>query len=186
LYSEQYFAIGIAVTLVYIVCIAIIVISFSRRSRSHLNTLGELRHRLDSLQQEIAGIQGQVWDYGSTEEETSRRWRVACLAVAGKAVTVLQSCWLEREQDSTSQAIYDELMLSLRSVGVEEITPRLGEMVEENDRRYRISKREGQPPYKVSRILCPGYYFRPTLGKISEHDNKVLLEPALIEVEGVG
>jgi hypothetical protein len=186
LYSEQYLTIGIALTLVYIVCIAFIVISFNRRRRSRSNTLGELRHRLDSLQQEIDGIRGRVWDYGSTEEERGRRWRISCLAVAGKAVTVLQSCWLEREQDSTSQAIYDELMLSLRSVGVEEIIPSPGDMVEENDRRYRISKREGQPPYEVTRILCPGYYFRPMLGKLSESDDKVILEPALIEVEGTG
>jgi hypothetical protein len=186
LYNEQYFAIAIALILVYIVCIAVIVISCGRRNRSRSNTLGDLRHRLDSLQQDIEGIQGQVWDYGSTEEEKGRRWRIACLAVAGKAVTVLQSCWLEREQDSTSQAIYDELMLSLRSVGVEEIIPSVGEMVDENDRRYRISKSEKQPPYKVSRILCPGYYFRPILGKASEDDAKVLLEPALVEVEGTG
>jgi len=184
LYSELYFALGTLLGFIYTLAIATIMISFRHQSKTVSPTLGDLRRRLEGIQQDIQDMQSKVWNYGSTEEEKSRRWRVACLTVAGKAVAALQSCWLEREQDTSAQAVYDELLLSLKSVGVEEINPSLGEKVEENDRRYRIRKREGFAPYKVSKVLYPGYYFRPTLGKISEGQDKILLEPALIEVEG--
>jgi hypothetical protein len=179
-----YFALGILVGLVYTVAIVTIVISFPLQNKTALPRLGELRHRLESIQQEMHGLGEQIWDYGSSEEERSRRWRIACVAIAGKAVSVLQSCWLEREQDVTARAVHDELLLSLKSVGVEEINPSQGEKVDEDDRRYRIMKREGSPPYKVSKVFCPGYYLRPTLGKIYENQDNVILEPARIEVEG--
>jgi len=118
------------------------------------------------------------------EEEKNRRWRIACSSIAAKAVATLQNYWPEREGNATAQAVYDGLLTSLGSVGIEEISPRLSELVEENDRRYRIVRREGLPPYSVSRVLYPGYYFRPKPGILSEGEDRILLEPAVIEVQG--
>jgi len=129
-------------------------------------------------------LQGQIWSYGSSEEEKSKYWRIACLGVAEKAVTVLQSCWLEREQSEAAQAVYDELLMSLKTVGVGEISPSLGEEIDENDPHYRINKREGMPPFGVSKIIYPGYYFKPRLDTASESPDKFIIAPALIEVVG--
>jgi len=168
---------------IYTLAVTAILLSLRYLKKANPTTLGNLRSSLESIQNEIQQLHEQIWHYGSTEEEISRRWKIACVALAGKAVAALQSCWLGREQDTASRAVYDELLMSLKSVGVEEITPGVGDQVEENDRRYRIRKKEGSPPYKVSRVLCPGYYFKPTLGKASEDQEKIILEPALIEVE---
>jgi hypothetical protein len=75
--------------------------------------------------------------------------------------------------------------MGLKSVGLEEISPGLGQEVEENDRYYRIKKKEGLPPYRVSKLLCPGYYFKPASGRTSGISEHIVLEPALIEVSGM-
>lgn len=181
---ELYLLIGVLIGFVYTLAAAAIVITLARPKQPEQTTLGDLRSRLSRVQEDVQAAQDQLWAYGSDEEEKSRRWRLACIAVAGKAVSALQSCWLERGQTTSAQSVYDELLLSLKSVGVEEIVPGLGGTVQENDRRYRIRKKEGCAPYKVSQVLYPGYNFRPRLGKSSESQDGILLEPALIDVVG--
>lgn len=181
--NELYLVVGALIGFIYTLAAAAIVLTLSYRRKFSPTTLGDLRSRLTKIQEDVQKTQEQIWDYGSGEEEKARRWRIACTAVAGKATDVLQSCWLGREQDPTAQAIYDELVVGLKSVGLEEIMPSLGQEVEENDRRYRITQKDGYPPYKVSKLLCPGYYFKPASNKIGVSE-PVLLEPAQIEVIG--
>ncbi len=183
--NELYLLMGALIGFIYALAAAAIVVSLSGRRSPKPTTLGNLRSLLSKVQEEVQQAQEQIWSYGSAEEEKVRRWRIACTAVAGKAVSVLQSCWLEREQNATALAVYDELLTGLKSVGVGEIRPSLGQEVEENDRQYRINKIEGAPPYRVSMLLCPGYYFKPTSDKISGDSNSFILEPALIEVSGI-
>jgi hypothetical protein len=185
LQNELYLLIGALIGFIYTLAAVAIVFSLGHRRSPKPTTLGSLRSLLGGIQEEIQQAQEQIWNYGSGEEEKAQRWRIACTSMAGKAVSVLQSCWYGREQDSVSQAIYDELLVSLKSVGVGEIKPALGQEVEENDRQYRIKKIEGKPPYRVSKLLCPGYYFKPASDKISGDCNNFLLEPALIEVSGI-
>lgn len=185
LYSDLYLLIGLLLGFIYALAASVIVISWGyQRRKTGSMTLGNLRNSLQSIQNEINQAQEQIWHYGSAEEELSRRWRIACLAVAGKAVAVLQSCWIGREQDATAQAVYDELLMSLKSVGVEEIAPELGDQIDENDRRYRIRKKNGQYPYEVVRLVQPGYLFKPTLGKLAKSYDEIILEPALVEICG--
>jgi len=185
LYGDLYLLIGVLVGFIYTLAASVILISWGqRRKRINQMTLGNLRSSLESIQKNIQDVEEEVWHYGSAEEERSRRWRIACLAVAGKAIAVLQSCWIGREQDATAQAVYDELLMSLKSVGVEEIAPELGDQIDENDRRYRIGKKDGQHPYEVVRLVRPGYLFKPTLGKLAESYDEIILEPALVEVRG--
>jgi hypothetical protein len=185
LQNELYLLIGALIGFIYTLAAAAIVISLNGRKQPKQTTLGNLRSLLSKVQEEVQQAQEQIWAYGSGEEEKARRWRIACTAVAGKAVSVLQSCWLERDQNATALAVYDELLTGLKSVGVGEIRPGLGQEVEENDRQHRIKKIEGKPPYRVSKLLCPGYYFKPASDKISGDSNNFLLEPALIEVSGI-
>ena len=185
LYSDLYLLIGLLLGFIYALAASVVVISWGyQRKKAGSMTLGNLRNSLQSIQNEINQVQEQIWHYGSAEEELSRRWRIACLAVAGKAVTVLQSCWIGREQDATAQAVYDELLMSLKSVGVEEISPKLGDQIDENDRRYRIRKKNGRHPYEVVRLVQPGYLFKPTLGKLAKSYDEIILEPALVEICG--
>lgn len=181
--NELYLLIGALIGFIYTLAACVIIISLSGRRQPKPTTLGNLRTLLSKVQEEVQQAQEQVWDYGSGEEEKARRWRIACTAVAGKAADVLQSCWLGREQDSTARAIYDELLVGLKSAGLEEIVPSLGQEVEENDRRYRIKQKDGHPPYKISKLLCPGYYFKPASNKIGVSE-PILLGPAQIEVMG--
>ncbi|MFC1937790.1 hypothetical protein ACFLWY_04470 [Chloroflexota bacterium] len=183
--NELYLLIGALIGFLYTLAAVMIVISLDYRKTTAPTTLGNLRSLISKIQEEIQQAQEQIWSYGSTEEEKARDWRIACTTMAGKAVSVLQSCWLEREQNATALAVYDELLTGLKSVGVGEIRPALGQEVEENDRQYRVKKMEGKPPYRVSKLLCPGYYFKPASDKISGDPTNFLLEPALIEVSGI-
>ncbi len=181
--NELYLLIGALIGFIYTLAAAAIIISLGRRKPPRPTTLGNLRSLLSKVQEEIQEAQEQVWAYGSGEEGKGRQWRIACTAIAGKAADVLQSCWLGREQNSTARAIYDELLVGLKSVGLEEIKPSLGQEVEENDRTYRIKHKEGAPPYKVSKLLCPGYYFKLASSRAGNVE-QILLEPAQIEVIG--
>ena len=181
--NELYLLIGVLIGFVYTLAAAAIVISLGRRKPPEQTTLGNLRSLLSKVQEEMQEAQEQVWAYGSGEEEKGRRWRIACTTIAGKAADVLQSCWLGREQDSTASAVYDELLMGLKSAGLEEIKPSLGQEVEENDRNYRIKHKEGAPPYRVSKLLCPGYYFKLASDRTG-NAQQILLEPAQIEVLG--
>ncbi len=190
--NESSLLIGLLIGFIYTLAAAVIIMSLNNRKEpsppkqleDHKpTTLGDIRKLLAKAQEGIQQSQEQVWDYGTGEEEKARRWRIACTSVASTAADVLQSCWLGREQDATSQAIYDELMGGLRIVGLEEIMPSLGQEVTENDRHYRIKHVEGEPPYKVSKLLCPGYQFKLSSDK-AENANYHLLEPAQVEVIG--
>lgn len=181
--DELYLLLGVLIGFVYTLAIVVIVISFGRRKQPKQTTLGNLQNILSKVQEQIHEAQEQIWTYGSGEEEKGRRWRIACITIAGKAVDVLQSCWLGREQDSTASAIYDELLVGLKSTGLEEIKPSLGQEIEENDRHYRIKEKEGNYPYRVSRLVCPGYYLKLTSDKTGSTE-QILLEPAQIEVIG--
>lgn len=181
--NELYLLVGVLIGFVYTLAIASIVILLSRPKRPNKATLGDLRNLLSKAQEEIHEAQEKIWVYGTEEEEKGRRWRIACLNITGKAVDVLQSCWLARDQDSTSSAIYDELLVGLKSIGLEENKPSLGQEIEEYDRQYRIKEIEGSPPYRVSRLVCPGYYLKLTTDKAGSTE-QILLQPAQIEVVG--
>ena len=128
--NDLYLLIGALIGFLYTLAAALIVISLEHRKTTASTTLGKIRSLISKVQEEIQQAQEQIWIYGSTEEEKARRWRIDCTAVAGKAVSVLQSCWLEREQNATALAVYDELLTGLKSVGVGEIRPSLGQEVE--------------------------------------------------------
>ena len=181
--NELYLLLGVLIGFIYTLAVAAIMILLSRPKRPEKATLGDLRNLLSKAQEEIHEAQEKVWVYGTGEEEKGRRWRIACLTITGKAVDVLQSCWLSRDQDSTASAIYDELLVGLKSVGLEEIKPSLGQEIEEDDRQYRIKEIEGHSPYRVSRLVCPGYYLQPTTDKAGITE-QILLQPAQIEVVG--
>jgi len=181
------------IALIYALAIGIIItLSRPRKpvstpSLSETNTsptLGELRRKVEDIQQDMQDLRLQVWDYGSAEEDRSRRWRIACLAVAGKSISVLQSCWVRRNEDKVTHAIYNQLLTRLESVGLETIEPRPGDEIDPDDRAYVISDTKGRPPYTVSRVLYPGYYLSPEAYGLPEQEEKVLLEPAVIEVVG--
>jgi hypothetical protein len=184
LQSELYIAVIVIMSFFFMVIIVTIITLFPKKKMPISTTLGSLRQQFESIHQKMLDLQGQIWSYGSSEEEKSKYWRIACLGVAEKAVIVLQSCYLEREQSEAARAVYDELLMSLMSIGIGEISPSLGEEIDENDQRYRINKREGKPPFGVSKILYPGYYFKPRLNKASEGSDEFIIAPALIEVVG--
>lgn len=182
--NEFYLLIGSLIGFIFTLAATTIILLFPRRSKSKKTTLGDLRHILSKVQEDVKNAEKQVWDYGTSEETKSQAWRIACTSIAGKAVSVLQSCWYEREKDSTSQAIYDELLVGLKSVGLVEIKPTIGQEVDENDNRYRIENRTMvPPPYQVSKLLCPSYIFKPNSGR-AEGFKDIILEPAQIEVAG--
>ncbi len=182
--NDLYLIIGILMGFIFILAATIIIISLAHLRTPKPTTLGDLRKLLSKVQDDVQQTQGRIWDYGSKEEEKCQNWRIACTSVIGKAVSVLQSCWFGREQDATSQAIYDELLVGLKSVGLIEIKPKVGQEVKEDDRQYRIKKIEGNAPYAVSKLLCPGYSFKPEKKGYSETSEYILIEPALIEVKG--
>ena len=181
--NELYLLIGALIGFIYALAAAAIVVLLGQRKQTKQTTLGDLRSRLAGVQEEIQAAQEQVWAYGSGEEEKGRRWRIACTTMAAKAADVLQSCWLGREEDPSASAIYDELLMGLKSVGLEEIRPSLGQEVGEDDRDYRIKHKEGAPPYRVSKLLCPGYSFKLASDRTAKAQ-RILIEPAKIEVIG--
>lgn len=168
---------------IFIGSIVAIIFLRPRRSRGH-TTLGTMRHALENIEQGIEDLKEQLWHYGSDQEESVKRWKTACLATAQKSVSLLQSCWYERDTNAWAMETYDELLQGLKTIGIEEIIPVPGELIDENDRTYRIVKQSGHPPFKVSAILCPGYCFRTDLARVSNIKDRLILEPAIIEIVG--
>jgi hypothetical protein len=184
LQNDLFILIGIIIGIVFALATTVIIVALNQWRPSKPTSLGNLRNIISKVQVDLQQAQGQIWDYGSKEEEKSQRWRIACISILGKVVSVLQSCWYGREQDSTSQAIYDELLVSLKSIGLVEIKPTPGQQVKEDDENYRIKKIEGKPPFAVSKLICPGYYFKSGQAKQSDNTD-YLIEPALVEVKGI-
>ena len=184
MYGDSYLVIFILVLFIFIIAAVVILLSLSRKRSVFSPTLGNIRQQIENIQKGMQDMQGQIWQYGTNEEQKSKNWRGSCLAVAQKAVTVLQSCWLEREENEYAQAVYDELLMGLRRVGVEEAIPVLGEIINEEDTLYRIVKKEGLPPFRVSRVIYPGYNFKMKKGHIYDGQDTIILERAVVEIMG--
>jgi len=184
MYGELYLAIFALLILIFIVAIVAILTSSARKRSTFSSTLGNIRQQVESIQKGMHDLQGQIWQYGTNEEEKGKNWRISCLSMAQKAVTVLQSCWLEREENEYAQAVYDELLMGLKRVGIEEVVPTLGEVVDEEDTIYRIVKREGQPPFRISKVVYPGYNFKTKLVDVDNEQDIIVLERAVVEVLG--
>jgi hypothetical protein len=197
--NEIYFAIGILSAMVYFICFAFIIVLIRGRKASsktakngleknetnqNAASLGKLRMKMDNIQEDFEAAQKQMWQYGVEEEEKGRRWRLACLAVAGKSVTALQSCWLQSETDKTAKDIYDEMLSSLKTVGVMEIRPKEGDPWEQMDLRYRVRNKKGGKPYRICKLVYPGYKFVPSLSNAPDMTEEMILEPAYIDVLG--
>jgi len=144
--------------------------------------LRTLRAQAKQLHEDTKRLDAEMLRYGNLREEQIRLWRDVSFDTAKKAVEVLKTCWLERE-DPLGTQIYGELLSNLKAIGVEEINPQVGEEIDAEDRRYQIYEKTGNPPYKVTKVIYPGYYFRPRVQE--EPGEKNLLEPAHVELMGV-
>jgi hypothetical protein len=184
LYGDPYFVVFILILLIFIIAAVVISLFLFRKRTASSPTLGNIRQQIEGIQKSMEDMQRQIWQYGTNEEQQSKNWRTSCLAVAQKAVTVLQSCWLEREENEYAQAVYDELLMGLRRVGIEEAIPTLGETINEEDTPYRIAKKEGLPPFHVSKVIYPGYNFKIKKGETYDGQDAFILERAVVEITG--
>lgn len=194
--SEIYFAIGILSAMVYFICLAIIIVLIRNRHSNtkatallneksqDASTLASLRNKMDGIQGEMEAAQRQMWEYGIEKEEKGKRWQLACIAVAGKSVAALQSCYLLSETDKTAKDIYAEMLSSLKTVGVIEIKPKEGEAWNPADMKFRVRNKTGNAPYRISKLVYPGYKFMPNLNEAAKAESELVLEPAYIDVIG--
>ncbi len=196
---EIYFAIGILTTMVYVICLAVIItfirnkaLNADSRIMKRINnqtvqdtaTLASLRQRMDSIQSEIGAAQRQMWEYGIEKEEKGKSWQAACMAIAGKSVAALQSCYLMSETDRTAKDIYGEILSSLMTVGVIEIRPKEGDEWNPADDRFRVRNKIGDAPYRITKLVYPGYKFVTNLTDVTKSKSEIILEPAYIDVRG--
>jgi hypothetical protein len=184
LQNDLYLLIGLLIGFIFALTTSLLIIYFDRLKPVRTTTLGDLRKLLSKVQDDIQLTQVRVWDYGVKEEEQSQNWQIACTSIIGQAVSVLQSCWYGRQQYPAMQDIYDELLTGLKSVGLVEIKPSLGQAVKDDDKLFRIKKIEGEAPFTISKLLCPGYCFKLKSSKNSDISENIVIEPALIEVKG--
>jgi len=179
--SNHTLVVGMIVVILILLSLVVFFWVRARPQKLPSGELGDLRVRIKKLQEDARAVEEQVLGYGGSREEKLGRWRDTCFNTARKAVVVLKSCWLERE-NPLGELIYDELVSNMKTVGVEEINPKVGAIIDETDRRYWIRKKSGGPPFKLVKVLYPGYYFRPRVGDSVE--DEVLLEPAQVEIAG--
>jgi len=197
--NEIYFAIGILSAFVYFICLAVIlIVIMGKRTEIKIVKSGQkepvtiqdtislatLRMKLDNIQGDLGAAQRQMWEYGIENEEKGKRWRMACMAIAGKSVAAMQSCYLLSETDKTAKDIYDEMLSSLRTVGVMEIRPKDGDTWDEADLRLRIRNKKGDAPYHVCKLVYPGYKFIPSVTDAPDPANEIVLEPAYVDLQG--
>lgn len=187
MFYDLSFALGVLLGFIYTLAICTIIISLRPRNEKAINSnLGDIRRSISAIQQDLQKAEKQIWDYGMKEEDRSRKWAATCSSMAAKAVGILQSCWQGRQQDETARTMYNALLTGLSTVGISEIHPNDGDIIEENDLRYRINNRTGSPPYRITKVVYPGYYFRtPATRSSKEKDGVMLLEPAVVDVETV-
>jgi hypothetical protein len=144
----------------------------------------ELRESMRKLREQAEGLERGVLEYGNPLEQKAQRWRSACHDTARRAVAAMKSCWLMREDNPETGVIYNELLANLGAVGLSEIAPRAGETVDNGDLRYLLCEKRGAPPYKVVKVLTPGFLFSPRMPWPKEPADEVILAPAELEVEG--
>ena len=197
MYSDVYFAVGLLVGLVFMLAIAAIVACVpSTRPRASKQpspthpevspTLGTFRTDLEQLQRQLQGLLDELWSYGTTEERKSKEWRLLSVAMARKASLALQSYWMESRNKPEIESLYRELLESLRTLGMTEILPREGQVVDENDRQFRFNTRSGVAPLHVTRVVCPGFALemdRPW-ERVDGDIGRFVLEPAIVDVQG--
>lgn len=179
----------IAVIGILVVAVGLTIVArnrIKRRKSAEIAPSGELGEVLEDirrLHEEAQKLEEQTAKYGGHREEKIRRWRISCFNSLRSIVPVLESLWNERDTPIGS-AMYNQLVVNLTTVGLEEIKPELGEKInEENNKGFNIIKKEGDPPYCISKVLYPGYYFHPRLAGLETSEDEILLKPAEVEVK---
>lgn len=179
--SSVYLAIGILCGLLYGLTATLILINFTKP-----NVLNQPSLPIEALRKKASGIQGelqeleqQIWLYGIEKEEENKKWRRVYRDFASKTINTLNTCWVGKDDDPTAKATYDELITGLKSIGVEEIRPEIGEKLEEAGQAVSLRVIKGKSPFVVKRLVYPGYQLNSRhLGSI------MILAPAVVEVIG--
>ena len=139
-----------------------------------------LKKRTSEIRAELQILEEQLWVYGVDKEDENRKWTRAYMSFANKTINAMQSCWIGKDEDPTAKATYDELITGLKTIGIEEIIPNVGDKVDDNDKKVSIRVINGKPPFVVRRLVYPGYQLNS-----NQLGTTVVLSPAIVEVTGV-
>ncbi|AII60222.1 hypothetical protein X793_05590 [Dehalococcoides mccartyi CG4] len=138
-----------------------------------------LKQRIHEINAELQEVAQQLWIYGVEQEEENKKWRRIYRDFTSKTIDTLHSCWIGRNDDITAKATYDELVTGLKTIGIEEILPNVGEIINEDDDSISIRVIKGDTPFRVIKLVYPGYQLN------SRHlKTKIILSPSVVEVIG--
>jgi hypothetical protein len=194
---EGLIVLGAFITLIFMISIELIILLLLTELRpaqfinnvevlvpilDHLKTISnvnpETSASLESLETEIKRSFSQVVD-------DARNWRLITISTAAKAAATLQNCWMEKSNNSSAGTIYEELLTSLKTVGVSEFLPKDGDVISLEDSRYDIQEVQGVAPFRVSEVLAPGYLLSRPKSIKSDEMASIVIAKAFINAIGV-
>lgn len=179
--SESLFlAIGILLGFLFALTVTLLLSLYSKpASHQALMPIEILKRRVGTIRTELQSLEEQLWVYGVAKEEENKKWRRSYRDFANKTINSLHSCWIGKDEDATAKATYSELITGLKTIGIEEIIPEIGENIDETDKRFSFRVIGGKPPFVVARLVYPGYKLNS-----SQLGETIILSQAVIEVIG--
>ncbi len=171
--------IGILLGFLFALAVTLLITSSMKKTVSHKSILSIelLKKQAGDIRGELLSLEEKLWVYGVGKEEENKKWQRVYRDFASKTINTLQSCWIGKDDDPTSKATYDELLTGLKTIGIEEIIPKIGELVNENDKNISIRVISGKPPYVVKTLVYPGYQLNSR-----QLGTTMVLSPAIVEV----
>ena len=178
--NSLFLVIGVLLGLLFALAATLLLTTYRKPFLSKASLpIETLKKRAGDIRAELQTLEEQLWVYGVDKEEENKKWRRVYRDFASKTINALQSCWIGKDEDPTAKATYDELITGLKTIGIEEIIPKIGDAVDDNDKKVSIRVVSGEPPFVVQRLMYPGYQLN------SRHlGTTMILSPAVVEVVG--
>jgi len=195
--SAGLIVLGAFIALIFTISIELIILLAltDRRPAQFLNNAEVLVPILDHLKNipnvnpetsvALELLEGEIKKSFSQMVGDARNWRLITISTAAKAAATLQNCWMEKSNNSSAGTIYEELLTSLKTVGVSEFLPQDGDVISLEDSRYDIQEVQGVAPFRVSEVLAPGYLLSRPRSITSDETASIVIAKAFVNAVGI-
>jgi len=144
---------------------------------------GQVMIRFQALARELEAATKDLQRYNGTREVQLQGWQQMSADIIRRIMPVLENLepFLNDENDAVAdvaQLAHGRLLTELVTLGVTQIIPTPGD--EFDGRCHQLNAHStGYPPYRVKRVVAPGYRFQPRITGAAE----IVVKPAEVIVE---
>lgn len=144
---------------------------------------GQVLVRFQALARELEAATKDLQRYNGTREVQLQGWQQMSADIIRRIMPVLENLepFLNDENDAVAevaQLAHGRLLTELVTLGVTQIIPTPGD--DFDGRCHQLNAHStGYPPYRVKRVVAPGYRFQPRITGAAE----IVVKPAEVIVE---